>query len=141
VSDRIRSVLRWILGVDETPSVELSGDDLAFLSEVSAAAFAITLDLRFGENATPDQTKEFIARVRGPIVNPEKLNPVLAEWVILTAYGAPGLLDQVSLAETVTAQNLISYAVVRDMQVTGADLEQLMDDVVDLITSPDEEGD
>lgn len=141
MSDKIRPVLRWLLGVEGAPEPNLAGEDLAFLNQVSAAAFAVAINIRFDDDVTAPQVQEFVSRIRGTHVNAEKLNPVLAEWVILDAFEKPVPVNDVPLAETITVQNLIAAGVVRDMNIVGDDLNQLMDDVVDVLTNPEEDDD
>jgi len=141
VTDTLRSVLRWIVGAEGAKEPDLTGDDLPLLTQASAAAFAVTVNLRFTDDVTPETVQQFVTRIRERHLQPGTLNPVLAEWFILDAFDHPVSLTDVSVTDRITTQNLIAAGVVRDMNITGDALDELVDDAIDLLAEADTEDD
>ncbi|MBT0770003.1 hypothetical protein KIH74_13780 [Kineosporia sp. J2-2] len=141
MSNELRAPLRWILGVEGAPEPRPADREPEALAEISAAAFAVAVELRFGEQATAEQAREFVTHLGDIYLKPGALDPRLAEQMILSVYDEVEGLDDVSLEQTVAAQNLITAATVQDMGITEEALERFIDDVVELIVSLDDEDD
>ncbi|GAB6903065.1 hypothetical protein [Kineosporia succinea] len=139
MSDDLRAPLRWILGVEGAPEPGPGDREPEALARLSAAAFAVAVELRFGEQVTPEQAREFVAHISEIYLKPGSLDPELAEQIILNVYDEVEALDEVPLEKTVEAQNLIASATVQDMGFTEDALDRFMDDVVDLIVSLEDE--
>jgi len=129
-----------VLGVENAGPVDVSVADADMVANASVCSFATAMEIMFGSDVTTEDVRNFIARIRGPWVKPEALNPVLAERIILSGLGEEGLLDGVPRADIVSSQNLIAGAVLRERGIGGAQLEEFLDEVVELMNEPIESG-
>lgn len=140
MSDQARDYIRWTLGVPGAPDVPVAEIGLKASVHLSLAAFTLALEKRFDDDATDEEVRTFVARVRGNWIKPEALNPVLAERILLDGLGEEDLVEDVPILELTHAQDLLSYAMVNDLGITGDALEQFVDEaakmVADLQNSP-----
>ncbi|MCE0534113.1 hypothetical protein LWF15_01165 [Kineosporia rhizophila] len=142
MSDKIKDLLRWNLGAEGASKVSFSEVGLEASRAAGFAAFALALERRFGEDPTTETIQQFVARTRTSWVKPDALNPVLAEQVILAAYtDDDDLLDGVPAAELARVQLLLTYGVVRDMNITGDAFEAFLDEIVQLMNESGDEDD
>ncbi|MCD5312395.1 hypothetical protein [Kineosporia babensis] len=125
-----RKLLRRIVGLGPSSSIEL---DAPLVQRTTATAFALAVDLRFGTHATHDQVQRFVTQIRGPRVAPEALNPVLAEQVLEAMYREHSLLGSTSPTEVLSAQNLMTYALVHETNLFGGLPEQFVREAAELI--------
>lgn len=139
MSDAAKDYLRWILRVEGAPHVQVSEIGLKTVINAGLASFTLAMEKRFEDDATEEEIRQFVARVRGTWIQPEALNPVLAERILLDGLGEEDLVDDVPLAEVSRAQNLLSYAMVNDLGITGDALEQFVEEAVKMLTDLENE--
>ncbi|GAB3255021.1 hypothetical protein [Kineosporia babensis] len=131
MSDSVKKFLRWTLGVEGAPKFEPTAEDVKTLMAAGISLFAVTLDKYFDDDPTPAQAAELATKVRQTWVQPEGLNPVLAERVILNAYGDEDLVDDVPRTEVARIEHILSYGIRRELKIEdGPALEALLDEVI-----------
>ncbi|GAA3621900.1 hypothetical protein GCM10022223_43550 [Kineosporia mesophila] len=133
MSDAVKQYLRWVLGVEGAPEVALADIGLKTSMQAGVAAFSIALDRVFPDEPSPTQAADLIARIRNEWVKPEGLNPVLAERVILNAYGEEDLVNDVPPAEISRVETVITYGIRRELGIDGAAFESFLDEVVEFM--------
>ena len=133
MSDGAKDYLRWILQIEGAPRVQVSEIGVKTVIGAGVAAFTLALEKRFGDDATDDEVRAFVTRALGTWIQEDALNPILAERVLLDGLGEEGLIDDVSLPQTSEAQNLLSYAMVNDLGITGEALEDFVDEAVKIL--------
>ncbi|GLY15788.1 hypothetical protein LWF15_20100 [Kineosporia rhizophila] len=130
MSEDAKNYLRRIVGMDNVPGVRIADLGLQNAVNYSFSAFHLALSKRFEDGATTTELQDFVRRARGAWIKPEALNPVLAEKVLLDAMGNDGLVDDVPIPELTDTQNLLTYALVNDLKITGDALEQFVEDAL-----------
>ncbi len=103
-------LLRRILGLETGNPAELSALDAKTVRLISGSAFAVALEKRFGDEATPEQARQFVEHARGRWVKAEALNPVLGEHIIMAMYEDSNLLGSVPAVDVTAGQNMLTYA-------------------------------
>lgn len=136
MSDQVLGYLRWLLAPNDAPKVDATALGVETVTSAAICAFAVALERMFGEDATPDKIREFVKRVRENWVAPEGLNPILAERIILSAFGEEDLIRDVPTAEVHRVENMIAYGVVREKNIVGDDFEEFIHEVLDLMNEP-----
>ncbi len=141
MSDQVQNLLRRILGVEVDGTVPPTELDGRTVRTTVVTAFALALEMRFGESVTVDDVQAFVARIRGRWVEADALNPVLAEHIILSTYDESDLLGSVPAVEIAQAQNLLTYGLVKDLEMTSEAIDDFIREVTDLVTAPaDQDG-
>lgn len=137
MSDMVKDYLRWILGVEGAQEVELSQIGLQTSIDAGVSAFSLALEKIYSSDPSPEQVRELVARIRQRWIKPERLNPVLAEHVILNLYGDDEYVNDVPLAEVARVENLITYGIVHEAGLDRDAIEIFLDEVVDLMSETD----
>lgn len=135
-NDAVKQYLRQALGTEGAPSAK--SYDVGAVDSVDAtlAAFSVALDKVFFKTPEPAEVSALVARIREVWVEPETLEPVLAENIILAIYGKGTLIDDIVTASLTTTENLITYGILHESGVSGDAFEYFLDEVVDLMNEP-----
>jgi len=138
MSEPVKNYLRWALGVEGAP--EFNPEDFDHPKTLMAAGislFTIALERYFPEEPTPAQAADLVTTIRQMMAQPEELNPVLAERVILNGYGDEDLVSDVPPTDVARAEHIISYGIRRALNINdGPALEEFLDEVIAFMNEP-----
>ena len=137
MSDAVKGYLRWVLGIEGAPKFDPAGSDAKMVLTAGLSSFTVALDRYFPEEPSVAEVAGLVTKIRQMSAQPELLNPVLAEQVILNIYDDEDLVGDVTLGEVARVQNIISYGILRLLNIEkGPELERFLDEVVELIDEP-----
>jgi hypothetical protein len=137
MSDPVKVYLRWVLGAKGAPNFDPSNYEVKTLMIAGVATFTAALDRYFPEEPGPAEAASLVAKVRQQSAQPELLNPVLAEQVILNAYSDETLVGDVPPAEVSRVENIISYGIRRELKIEdGPELEEFLDEIIEIMNEP-----
>lgn len=137
MSSTVKDFLRWVFGGEGARAVDLAEVGFERSQDATISAFAIALERQFGEDVNEEAARNLIARIGQRWIKPEELKPVLAERIILSTYGEDGLIDDVPKVEVQRIQNLVSYGILRELNLRDQDLEDFFDEVVSIMDTTD----
>jgi hypothetical protein len=126
MSEQVHDQLRMVFMSGGAPMLTTTVSDAKLASDMALSAAAAALGRALGASPSTDEIRQYIASLRARLEHPDHLNPVLAEQVIMTAYGQDGLIDDLSDEEVARVENLISYAIVRELDLSEDGIEELV---------------
>ncbi|GAB3255150.1 hypothetical protein [Kineosporia babensis] len=138
MSEHVKSYLRWLLGAEGAPKYNAEEYDLKTLTAAGISLFTAALDRYFPEEVpTPAEAAALVTKVRSMSAQPETLNPVLAEQVILNAYADDDLMADVPAVEVARVENILAYGIRRELSIKdGPELEAFLDEVIEIMNDP-----
>ena len=103
-----------------------SDETHAFVTVFTAALYEAAND-KFGKNHTVADVIEFVAEARAQYVGTETVSAEDAELVIREVLGEDGLTDSMSTDTRGQAQTAMLIAIVRDSELSSAEIDDLLD--------------
>jgi hypothetical protein len=125
----IRSILSSTLKVDQE-LVDRIGPSAAHAA--LTGAFLTAVDRRFDDSPTREEVVAFVAKAREHYVEADSLPPMLGEAMLrAAARGEESLVQGMSAEDLTRSQLMLTYALVHDVGLSGAEYEQFLTDAAD----------
>lgn len=136
-----RAEYREILRATLTGDFQAAQDKAAQLGDIRwadsgllvGAVFAITVNRRFGDDASHASVKAFVEEARQNFAESERpIKPLMAEALVRGVLGEPELLREIPREEAMPTQIALAYKILDEEEATPADVDRLLDEAEEL---------
>ncbi|GLY29857.1 hypothetical protein [Kineosporia sp. NBRC 101731] len=127
--------IRWMLAPEtDEPPIPFSEFGIERTQACVAAVFTLGIEKALGENPPEsDRIQDFIETARSRYANAEALPPVKSEAVIRLAYEDDSMIDGLSPDEIQRIQQLLGYASVQFLGLTGAAYDEFVREAAEMV--------
>lgn len=133
-----RQVFQTMLNGDAQAAIQLnqSQGDVTWNDSglLVTAAFALAAEQRFSADASQVAIKAFVAEAQQNYASaPTPIKPLIAEGVTRAVLGEEDLLNDISREDQQSTQMLLTYKIVRDSDMSPAQVNQLLNEAESLV--------